>query len=512
MWGGRTTLLAALIVIVVASVIGIVTGLLAAYVGKTTDTVLNWFADALLAIPSIIVLIALYAVIGPRIAISMFVFGILISPFLFRLVRALAVEVRNEAYVEAAQVAGVPPIRLIFRHILNVIRGPVIVMMADITATAITIQASLEFLGLGSINTVTWGGMIEQAFLAMYQAPLSVVWPGLLLTLTIGSVALLGNAIRDALVPGQSSRRSKRARLLEVKQGGAEGAPQDKVSEPAEVCGPANPVDAFLSVEGLAVAYPSARGVKYVVKDVSFSVARGQVLGLVGESGSGKSQSVFTVLGLLPSQAEVPRGRVLLDGEMLPLDRQGAMRPRRIAYVPQEPMANLDPVYTIGHQLTFPMRKVLRLSRKEAKERAIELLVRVGIHEPESVYKLYPHQISGGMAQRVLIAGAISMDPDLLVADEPTTALDVTVQADILDLLRDLQQERDMAMLMVTHNFGVVADICDKVAVMKDGQLVESGDVEQIFEAPQHDYTRTLLDASLEEAPTRTFASEVKHG
>lgn len=511
-WGGRTTLLAALIVIVVASLIGIVTGLVAAYVGRVTDAALNWIADALLAIPSIIVLIALYAAIGPRIAISMLVFGVLISPFLFRLVRALAIEVKNEAYVEAARVAGVPPIRLIFRHILNVIRGPVIVMMADIAATAIGIQASLEFLGLGSMNTVTWGGMIEQAFVAMYQAPLSVVWPGLLLTVTIGAVALLGNAIRDALVPGHSSRRSRAARRR-VRRAAAAAleAARHKAEHDVESADDSQP-ERLLSVENLAVAYPSGQGLNYVVQDVSFSVGRGEVLGLVGESGSGKSQSIFTVLGLLPSHAEVTQGYVRLEGEELPLDRQGRSRPRRMAYVPQEPMSNLDPVYTIGQQLSFPLRKVLGLSRRQARSRCLDLLARVGIHDPEGVYKLYPHQLSGGMAQRVLIAGAISMDPDLLVADEPTTALDVTVQADILDLLRDLQQERGMALLIVTHNFGVVADICHRVAVMKDGRVVEAGNVEQIFADPHDDYTRTLLEASLEGAPTRVFAEEATHG
>ncbi|WP_150460827.1 dipeptide/oligopeptide/nickel ABC transporter permease/ATP-binding protein [Nesterenkonia ebinurensis] len=499
-WGGRTTLVAALIVIVVAVVIGISTGLVAAYAGKISDTVLSWIADALLAIPSIIVLIAVYAAFGPRIALSMFIFGILISPFLFRLVRALAISVKNEAYVEAARVSGVPPVRIIFRHILVVIRGPIIVMMADITATAMTIQASLEFLGLGSINTVTWGGMIEQGFIAIYQAPLSVVWPGLLLTVTIGSVALLGNAVRDALVPGRASARRRRHSVkTPTRTGGAWKKHQDT--------GPS----AFLTVKDLTVSYPHGEELRNVVEGVSFSVDRGEVLGLVGESGSGKSQSVFAVLGLLPEAAQVTGGQITLDGAPLPLDGQGRHRPRRMAYVPQEPMSNLDPVYTVGYQLTAPMRRVLKLSMRQARAHAMELLSRVGIHESEKVYELYPHQVSGGMAQRVLIAGAISMDPELLVADEPTTALDVTVQADILDLLRDLQMERNMAMLMVTHNFGVVADICDNVAVMRSGAVVEAGGVDKIFNAPEHPYTQALLKASLEGAPTRDFTTGGGH-
>lgn len=183
-----------------------------------------------------------------------------------------------------------------------------------------------------------------------------------------------------------------------------------------------------------------------------------------------------------------------------------------MAYVPQEPMSNLDPSFTVGTQLTKPMRLKLGISRAEATKRAHALLDRVGIPDPVRTMAAYPHQLSGGMAQRVLIAGAVSCDPELLIADEPTTALDVTVQADVLNLLRDLQRERNMGMILVTHNLGVVADICDRVAVMQDGVLVEQRVVGELFAAPQHPYTRMLLDATLEDArprsrrPTRTGA------
>jgi peptide/nickel transport system permease protein len=166
-------------------------------------------------------------------------------------------------------------------------------------------------------------------------------------------------------------------------------------------------------------------------------------------------------------------------------------------------MSNLDPSFTIGSQLTEPLRTVLGLGRAEAKERALSLLARVGIPDPARTFGAYPHEISGGMAQRVLIAGAVSCDPELLIADEPTTALDVTVQAEVLDLLRDLQQERQLGVLLVTHNFGVVADLCDRVSVMQQGRIVESGPVEAIFDHPEHPYTRSLLDCILEDAAPR---------
>ena len=236
------------------------------------------------------------------------------------------------------------------------------------------------------------------------------------------------------------------------------------------------------------------------------AVDRGEVLGLVGESGSGKSQTAFAILGLLPAEAIVSSGRINVGGRpMLGLSQKqlNVLRGTRIAYVPQEPMSNLDPAFTVGQQFAFAMRKKLGLTKAQARQRALALLARVNIHEPERVHDFYPHQLSGGMAQRVLIAIAVSCDPELLIADEPTTALDVTVQAEVLDLLRDLQQERSMAMVLVTHNFGVVADICDRVAVMKDGEIVETGETRALMSAPTHPYTQLLLSSVLDHAPIR---------
>ena len=177
-----------------------------------------------------------------------------------------------------------------------------------------------------------------------------------------------------------------------------------------------------------------------------------------------------------------------------------------MAYIPQEPMSNLDPSFTIGSQLVEPLRVKLGLSSAEAKERALELLARVGIPNPERTFASYPHQVSGGMAQRVLIAGAISCKPDLLIADEPTTALDVTIQAEVLDVLRDLQSEMQMAILMVTHNFGVVADLCDRVSVMKTGRIIERGQYRDVYRNPKHPYTQELIGAILSDAEPRSRA------
>jgi peptide/nickel transport system permease protein len=239
---------------------------------------------------------------------------------------------------------------------------------------------------------------------------------------------------------------------------------------------------------------------------VSLDIRRGEVHGLIGESGSGKTQTAWSVLRLLPAGGEILQGSVRFDGEDLsrvPEAKMRDIRGRRIAYIPQEPMSNLDPSFTIGSQLTEPMRIKLGVSKSEAKARALKLLGQVGIPNPERTFASYPHELSGGMAQRVLIAGAVSCEPDLVIADEPTTALDVTIQAEILDLLRELQQELGVTILIVTHNFGVVADLCDRVSVMQKGRIVETGPARAIFADPQHPYTRSLFDAILHEDQAR---------
>jgi peptide/nickel transport system permease protein len=218
----------------------------------------------------------------------------------------------------------------------------------------------------------------------------------------------------------------------------------------------------------------------------------------VGESGSGKSQIAFSTLGILPKEAITLSGSIWMDGDDLLADgkRLASARGSKIGYVPQEPMSNLDPSFTIGAQLTYGLRAVRSMSKKEARAELLALLTRVGIRNAEQVFRMYPHEISGGMAQRVLICGAIASGPKLIVADEPTTALDVTVQAEVLELLRELSRERGLAMILVTHNLGVVADICDVVSVMRDGRIVEEADVESLFASPKQAYTQELLASS----------------
>ena len=247
-----------------------------------------------------------------------------------------------------------------------------------------------------------------------------------------------------------------------------------------------------------------------VVRGISFHIKPGEVVGLVGESGSGKTQTAFSVLGLLPPEAQVRAAALTLaDTPLVGCDRRSMRRLRgdTVAFIPQEPASSLDPSFTIGSQLIEGLRS--SESRGQKRQAILAILDRVGIPDPLRTFRSYPHEISGGMAQRVLIGGAIAARPKLLIADEPTTALDVTIQAEILDLLRDLQAEFGMAILLVTHNFGVVADLCDRVIVMNSGRIVESGDIRSIFRSPHDPYTKALLDAILDEHTVRPARSGV---
>ncbi|WP_030883446.1 ABC transporter ATP-binding protein [Streptomyces sp. NRRL S-1868] len=266
----------------------------------------------------------------------------------------------------------------------------------------------------------------------------------------------------------------------------------------ADAPGPDRPGDgdAFLSVRDLYVHFATEDGTVKAVDGLSFDVARGRTLGIVGESGSGKSVTNLAVLGLHNPRSTEVAGEILLDGQQLIGAREKTLetlRGNKMAMIFQDPLTALSPYYTVGRQIAEPFRKHTGASKREARLRAIEMLDKVGIPHPKSRVDDYPHQFSGGMRQRAMIAMALVCDPDLLIADEPTTALDVTVQAQILDLLKDLQQEFGSAIVFITHDLGVIADIADDILVMYSGRAVERGAVREVLRAPQHPYTWGLL-------------------
>ncbi|WP_405876517.1 ATP-binding cassette domain-containing protein [Streptomyces sp. NBC_00005] len=491
----NTSMIAGLIGTSVSLTIGVTAGLVGGYFGRRVRTVTDWVFNLIMTFPGLLLLIVLMPLTGGDYRATMLIFGVLSSTGIFRLVRNLVVGVKNELFVDAARVSGLTNLRILGRHVLFVIRGPIIIATAFLMGSSISLQSGLAFLGLGANTVPSFGLMISEGFVNLYEKPMQFIWPSLLLGVINASFVLLGNSLRDALDRG----RPKAAKIT---------TPARPRTVKSTASADDSPARHLLTVEDLAIAYPSPSGeLREVVSGVSLSLDAGETLGLVGESGSGKTQTAFALLGVLPPDAVVTRGSIRLDGRELLGLSEGELRALRgtsVAYVPQEPMSNLDPSFTVGSQLMEGLRASEQMSRQAARAHVLALLDRVGIPDPKRTFDSYPHQISGGMAQRVLIAGAVASSPKLLIADEPTTALDVTVQAEILDLLRDLQRQLNMAVLLVTHNFGVVADSCSRVAVMQRGEVVEVGKTGEIFGTPRHPYTRMLLDSILDESGLRT--------
>lgn len=274
-----------------------------------------------------------------------------------------------------------------------------------------------------------------------------------------------------------------------------------------------------LEINNLSTEFTTDDGTVHAVRDISLSLKKGEVLGIVGESGSGKSQSMYSIMGLLSANGKIVSGEILLNGEDIsplafenPKDYEHTMekyRGNELAMIFQDPMTFLNPVLTIETQLIEPILNHQKgISKKEAIQKGIELMKKVGIPSPEDRIKQYPHQFSGGMRQRIIIAIALACDPKVIIADEPTTALDVTIQAQVLDLIGSLKNEIDSSIIMITHDLGVVASICDRIAIMYGGKIVETGTVDEIFYEPKHPYTKGLLSCVTN--PDDTSKKELK--
>ncbi|NLE20535.1 MAG: ABC transporter ATP-binding protein [Clostridiales bacterium] len=252
----------------------------------------------------------------------------------------------------------------------------------------------------------------------------------------------------------------------------------------------------LLQVKNLHTIFPTDSGEVRAVNGINFSLARGKVLGIVGESGSGKSVTAYSILRILDNPGRISEGSILFEDEdivTLPPGKMRQIRGARISIIFQDPMTSLNPVYTVENQLTEAIRLHTDRNRAQARERALEMLQLVGVNEPRKRLKQYPYQLSGGMRQRVMIAMALACEPDILIADEPTTALDVTIQAQILELMQELKDKLGMSIIMITHDLGVIAEMCDEIIVMYAGRVCERGTADEIFYNPRHEYTKGLL-------------------
>ncbi len=520
-WGGRVSLRATFEIVAIAIAVALPLGLMAGFLRGWVDTVTMRLMDALFSFPPLVLALTVAALLGASINNAAVAIAIVMVPSFVRLIRGEVIAVREEAYVESAQSLGARPGRIMRNHVLPNVASPIIIQVALALGFALLAEAGLSFLGIGSEPpTPSWGDMLNEAYQFIFTAPLALVFPGLAIMLCVLSFNVVADGLRDAIGVGSTTerRRGIRARLRQRRASGAEQTAETP-AEPAPAGGAARaiptpaPVDGsaagsaavpLLDVDRLRVEFGINGGSWPVVEDLSFRVEPGRTLGLVGESGSGKTVSALAIMGLLPPVAKVAAGSVRFEGrDLLRLTPKElrSVRGDEIAMIFQDPMTCLNPAFTVGNQIAEQVRAHREVSRKEANRIAVEMLDRVEIPGAASRAGNYPHQFSGGMRQRVMIAMALSCSPRLLIADEPTTALDVTTEAQILDLLHTLSVEESMAMIFVTHDLGVIAEIADEVVVLYAGQKVEQATASRLFIRPRHPYTEALLSSMPQSTP-----------
>jgi peptide/nickel transport system permease protein len=494
-YGTRYAFTAGGVAVFTALIIGVPLGLTIGFFRGWSDRIIMRFVEAVVAVPAVVFAIAIISVVGTGLVRAMFAIGIVYSMIITRLTRAEVFAAREELYVDGARAAGASNNRIMFRHILPNIAPALIVQTTLLFATSVLAEAALSFLGLGaSTNQASWGRMLRSAQESIDQSIWPAFPPGIAIFVTVVAFNVFGDGLRDAF--GREARGGR------VGVGDVERAelPQGLAAEGAGGAASRPDSNALLSVRDLSVRFPRPGTTDDVdvVHGVDFDIGKGEIMALVGESGSGKSITALSVLGLVPDPGKASASSIMLDGkELVDMDfnELREIRGKEIGLISQEPSAALNPAYTVGRQIAEPLRYQLGMSKREARKRSIELMIRVGIPDPEVRIDSYPHQFSGGMAQRVVIAMALACSPKLLIADEPTTALDVTVQGQVLDLIGDLSRELGVAVLLITHDLGVVSDLADKAAVMYAGEIVESGRLIDVFHRPQHPYTEGLIKA-----------------
>ncbi|MGS2645680.1 dipeptide/oligopeptide/nickel ABC transporter permease/ATP-binding protein [Streptosporangium sp. G12] len=488
-YGARVSLGVGVGAVLLGLLVGAPLGIVAGYRGRATDAVIMAVNDIALAFPALVFALAVVAFAGASLTNVLIVLGVLGVPAWTRLIRGATLSFSGREFVLAARALGARDRRILLREITPNVAVPAASYAFIGMAIAVVAEGSLAFLGLSvQAPTPTWGGLINEGRAVMDGAPHVVLAPSLVMFLTVLSFNVVGDRLRALTDVRQSG-------LEPARRGGAIAEGPPATENAADTAGGEG---ALLRVRDLRTHFVTGRGVVRAVDGVSFTLERGRTLAVVGESGSGKTMLIRSVLGLLPGAGVLRGGQVRLEGRDLtalsPKELRGVLG-TRLAAVFQDPMTALNPVRTVGTQVTEPLRVHLGLNRRRARAAAVELLASVGIPEPARALRRYPHQLSGGMRQRVTIAMALSCGPDVLFADEPTTALDVTVQDQVLRLVHRQREERDMAMVLVSHDLAVVARWADEVVVMYAGRVVERGPAEALFERTRMPYTEALLRA-----------------
>ena len=497
-WGGRTSLRATFEIVAVAAVIAIPLGLIAGFFRGAVDSVIMRLMDAMFSFPPLILALTVAALLGASVNDTALAIGIVFVPGFVRLIRGQVIAVREENFIESARSLGATSPRLIRKHIVPNVASPVIIQVALALGFALLVEAGLSYLGIGEQPpTPSWGGMLQEGFNFIDSAPWALIFPGLVIMFTVLSFNWVADGLRDSLGrerPKASTALTAEERTSRVGRLFGRGQDPSPFTKP-DLTQEAAPL---LSVEDLRIEFLTNGEWLPVMEEATFSVSPGRTLGLVGESGSGKTVSALAVMGLLPPKVSRVSGSARFVGRDLMRLSPGELRQIRgndISMIFQEPMTSLNPAFTVGNQVAEQVCTHRHLSRDESWKIAVEMLDRVEIPDAKNRAKDYPHAFSGGMRQRVMIAMALSCSPKLLIADEPTTALDVTTQAQIVELLHNLQREEEMAMIFVTHDLGVIAEVADDVVVMYAGQIVEQAEVNDLFARPRHPYTEALMSS-----------------
>lgn len=485
LWGARLSIAVGAAAAALAALIGSTIGVIAGYYAGRVDGVLMRLIDVLMAFPYILLALAIVAVLGPGLLNALLAVVVVNIPFFARNVRGVTVALAAREFVYAAKLSGMSNMRIILSELLPNIAPFIVVAMSTTMGWMILETAGLSFLGLGSQPPqADLGSMLGEARSALISHPHTSVVPGAMIFLIVMGVNLLGDGIRDALDP-----RLRDGVLTSP-------SPMTSVAVSEDATEPDG--EAMLALRGLHTRFENGDHRLHAVNGVSLTVAAGECVGIIGESGCGKSVTALSVMRLAASPAAIiTAGDIYYRGEALlrlPYEKLRRLRGNRVAYVFQDPLTTLHPLMTIGAQLTEAISVHKPLPREEAVARAAVLLADVAIPNPTERLNAYPHELSGGMRQRVGIAMALANDPDVLIADEPTTALDVTVQAQVLTLLARLRAARGLAVVFITHDFGVVSELCDYAAVMYGGEIVEEGRTSDLLSAPAHPYTKRLID------------------
>lgn len=499
-YGSRISLTIGFIASAVSLVLAIIFGGLAGFYGGSTDWFIMRFSEFFMLIPSLYLILFLRSLLNTNMdsGTSYMVITVILSlvgwPGSARTLRGMIHSIKREEFIQNAVLEGTPSLVIIFKYIIPQIASLLIVSTTLSIPGFIMSETTLSYLGLG-INdpAVSWGSLINRDIstlnnLKNFPWLLTPVWILLAVTLAFN---FLGDSLRDFYDPFHSVFPTWKKRRLEKKIKTHPGQCEFSMAELQR---------SFLTVQNLFVTFDVTTGNKNIqiqaVRGVTFSMKRGEILGIVGESGSGKSVSTTAISGLLPGNAFV-EGRIFFKGielTSLSQDQFRELRGRKIGCIFQEPGRSFDPLQSIENVFAETLKNSEpELSKEECKKRAVELLNEVGLPDAEKRLKNFPHQFSGGQLQRISIALSLAQGCDLLIADEPTTALDVTIQAQIVELLADLRNKRGLSIIFISHNIDLVASLCDNIIVMYGGLIMEKGTSAQIIKNPRHPYTKALL-------------------